>query len=89
MIYVAQLMQMGAYALFIPSAVYYVKKKMYAADINKGQSLVTMAMTLSEIFANLIGGVLLDIVGVRSVLLIGVVIFVIGSIIVLITTKKA
>ena len=88
MIYAAQILQMGAYALFIPASVYYVKKTMNVADMNKGQSLVTMSMTLSGIFANLAGGILLDSAGVNTVLLISAVLSVIGSVIVVMTTEK-
>ena len=47
-----------------------------------------MAMTLSGIYANLVGGVLLDSIGAHSVLLIGAVISIAGSIIVIMTTEK-
>ena len=70
MIYIAQVLQMGAYALFIPASVYYVNCKVDNKDIVKGQSFVTTSMTMSGVFANIIGGFLLDAVGVSEVLLI-------------------
>ena len=80
MIYVAQVMQMLAYAVFIPAAVYYVSQLVEEHDMNKGQALVTGAMTLASVFASLAGGVLLDALGVSKVLMIGAIISVLGTI---------
>lgn len=80
MIYIAQVMQMLAYAVFIPASVYYVRQLVDAHDMNKGQALVTGAMTLASVFASLAGGVLLDALGVSKVLLIGAIISVIGTV---------
>lgn len=88
MIYIAQVLQMGAYALFIPASVYYVNCKVDNKDIVKGQSFVTTSMTMSGVFANIIGGILLDAVGVSEVLLIGVILSLIGAVIVLFTVGK-
>ncbi len=88
MIYIGQVCQMFAYALFIPASVYYVNEKIAVADRVKGQSMVTTAMTLSGVFANFIGGILLDAIGVHEVLLAGVVLSVVGAIIVCLTAEK-
>lgn len=88
MIYIAQVLQMDAYALFIPASVYYVNCKVDNKDIVKGQSFVTTSMTMSGVFANIIGGILLDAVGVSEVLLIGVILSLIGAVIVLFTVEK-
>ncbi len=88
MIYIGQVCQMFAYALFIPASVYYVNEKIAVADRVKGQSMVTTAMTLSGVFANFIGGILLDAIGVHEVLLVGVVLSVVGAIIVCLTAEK-
>lgn len=88
MIYLAQIFQMGAFALYIPASVYYVKQKIDQDDLVKGQSCVTVSMTLSGIFASLMGGILLDTVGVHNVLLVGAIFSVIGMIIGLMTIEK-
>ena len=80
MIYVAKVMQMLAYAVFIPASVYYVSQLVEKHDMNKGQALVTGAMTLAGVFASLAGGVLLDALGVSKVLMIGAIISVLGTI---------
>lgn len=88
MIYLAQILQMGAYALFIPASVHYVNCKVDKGDITKGQSFVTTSMTVSGVFANLVGGILLDTINVSNVLLIGVVMSLIGALIVFVTVEK-
>lgn len=79
MIYAAQLLQAGGYALFIPASVYYVGRLLDKADMMKGQSLVTTAVTLGGVFSSIIGGRLLDIYGVRMTLLTCVVFTAIGA----------
>ncbi|MDD8049674.1 MAG: MFS transporter [Thomasclavelia sp.] len=80
LIYVAQVFQMFAYALFIPASVYYVNEKININDRIKGQSMVTLAMTLAGVIASFVGGVMLDALGVHEVLLISVVVSIVGTI---------
>lgn len=87
-IYISQTMQLFAYALFIPASVYYVNNKIAVADRIKGQSMVTMAMTISGVFASFIGGMLIDIIGIHDVLFVGVVVSVVGMLIVCLTVEK-
>lgn len=88
MIYVAQFMQIGAYAILIPASVYYVNAKIDENDANKGQSMVTTAIAASGILANLVGGILLDTLGVHQVLLIGVIVSFIGALIVIVAMRE-
>ena len=88
MIDIAQLLQVGAYAIFIPASVYYVNQIISQNDRVKGQSMVTMAITASGILANFLGGILLDAVGVNKVLMIGVVISIIGAVVVSLSIEK-
>jgi PPP family 3-phenylpropionic acid transporter len=88
MLYVAQSFQALAYALFIPASVYYVSKLVERSDLNKGQAMVTGAMTLSGVFGSLLGGILLDIVGANNMLFIGAIISVIGTIVMCLSTQK-
>lgn len=88
MIYIAQACQMFAYALFIPASVYYVNNKIDGSDAIKGQSMVTVSMTLAGVIGNLCGGILLDVVGVSNVLLVSVALSILGGIIVILSTEK-
>ena len=86
-IYIAQASQVLAYAIFIPASVYYVNEVMDKKDQNKGQSLITTSMAMAGIFASLAGGVLLDLIGVKETLLVGVIISAIGFVIGMFTVK--
>lgn len=88
MIYVAQVLQIGAYAIFIPASVYYVNEVISKQDLVKGQSMVTVGITASGIIANFAGGILLDAVGVYHLLMIGVVVSVVGGLIVFGSIEK-
>lgn len=88
MIYIAQVFQMFAYAIFIPASVYYVNEIIDKEDSIKGQSMVTMAITGSGIIANLLGGILLDLIGVKYVLLIGSVVSIIGAAVVIASVEN-
>lgn len=87
-IYIAQALQIGAYAIIIPASVYYVNQMIAKSDAIKGQSMVTTAITASGILANLVGGILLDAVGVHRVLLIGLLISIVGAVIVILSTEN-
>lgn len=88
MIYIAQAFQMIAYALFIPASVFYVDKLVAKQDAIKGQSLVTVSMTISGVFASLLGGVLMDGIGSHGALLVGLIISAVGTLIMLFTTER-
>ena len=62
--------------------------KIALADRVKGQSLVTTSMTLSGVFANFAGGIMLDALGVGHVLLAGIILSIVGAVIVILTTEK-
>lgn len=88
MIYFAQIFQLGAYALFIPASVYYVSRRFSSADMFKGQSMVTAAMTLGGVFASIIGGWMLDTYGVREMMFVAVLLAAIGAVILLFSMEK-
>ena len=81
LLYVAQLFQLVSFGLFLPAAVYYVKQIMDEFDATKGQAFVTIAITLGSVFAGLVGGRILDLYGVSTMLFIGFISSFIGSII--------
>ena len=68
LIYATQILQFGAYALFIPSSVYYANEVIPESSLAKGQAALTSAATLGGVAANLLGGRLLDIAGVGTML---------------------
>src|SRR5699024_7564118 len=82
MIYVAQFLQFGAFALTFPALVNYINVIVEPKDLVKGQTLLTLGMAISSVFASLVGGVLIDSIGVNPTLFIGVVTTIIGGIII-------
>ena len=61
-----------------PAAVYYVNQLVSKEDMVKGQSLLTASQTLSGVFASLLGGILLDSIGVQTSLMIGAILSFVG-----------
>ncbi len=77
-IYWSQLLQAGAYAMFIPGSVYYVNQEIGKTDLVKGQAFMTGAITLGGVAASLLGGWLLDGPGVHAMLIAGTVATILG-----------
>ena len=64
--YLAALLQIGSFALYIPSSVYYVNETMLDQDKFKGQAVMTATNTLGGVFGSLFGGFLIDNAGVGA-----------------------
>ena len=78
--YLAQILQMGSFALYIPASVYYVNETMEDADKFKGQAVMTATNTLGGVIGSLIGGILLDYAGVTPLLVTGFAAAVLGAV---------
>ena len=88
MMYLSQSFQLFAYAVFIPAGAYYVSSTMDALDQVKGQAYITSAITIGGVFSNLISGVILDNLGIRTMLVTGTVVCFIGVLIAFFAMKK-
>ena len=86
--YVSQACQMVAYALFIPGAAYLAQSVMEELDKTKGQAYIITAITLSGVFSSLVCGRLLDVFGVKEMLMVCVALGVIGTIICIVALSK-
>ncbi len=86
-VYISEICQIGAYALLIPVAAYYVNKKMDELDQVKGQAFINSAITLGGVFSGLICGRLLDLCGPKVMLIIGSIATAIGTVIVFISVS--
>lgn len=64
--YLAAMLQIGSFALYIPSSVYYVNETMLDQDKFKGQAVMTATNTLGGVFGSLFGGFLIDNAGVGA-----------------------
>ena len=78
-VYIAQTLQIFAFAVFLPASVYYVNQVIQDADKIKGQSFMMMALAISNILGNSVGGLILDYGGgVSTMLITGIIVSVLG-----------
>ncbi len=84
----SMLLQAIGYALYIASSVYYVSEIIPAADQLKGQALVTASFTIGGVTGSLLGGVLIEKMGVGSMLIVGLAISAIGTLVVLTNIQR-
>ncbi len=88
MFYMAQILQIVGFGLFMPAAVYFVDQVIDFDDLVKGQAMITGAMTLGSTAASMVGGILLDVVGVKEMLLLGGAVSVIGTLMMILALGK-
>lgn len=80
-VYISQFLQFGAFALYTPASVYYINNTMERCDGPIGQSLLgACTLGLGGTFGNLLGGVILEKLGVHEMILISAVISLMGCI---------
>ncbi len=87
-IYMAFLFQLISFPIFLSASVHLVDEVMEKGEAVKGQSFVTGMITLSGVFASLVGGVILDLNGASPLLLVSTVLCVIGALVVFATVGK-
>lgn len=87
--YAVQLIQMLAWAVIAVASVYYINAVMEPEDAVKGQALYTMAYTLGSVLGALLGGWIIDALGVDAMLLFGTGSAIAGTAIVWRFTQKA
>ncbi|MCR4640530.1 MAG: MFS transporter [Lachnospiraceae bacterium] len=86
--YISQSFQLFAYAVFIPAGAYYVSNTMEELDQVKGQAFITSAITIGGVFSNLISGVILDNLGIKTMLITGSAVCFIGVLIAVIAMRR-
>lgn len=87
-VYISQVTQILAFAIFLPAGAYYVNELLDEADQIKGQALLTTSITLSAVFASFFGGIMMDNIGVMKTLQIGAAISAVGSVIMVLCTER-
>ncbi len=79
MIYVAQLFQLTSFGIFLPAIVSYINEIMEKGEAVKGQALFTVVTTVATIFATMTGGLILDMSGATTLLIVSTVITGLGA----------
>lgn len=87
-IYLAQFLQIGAFAIAYPALVEYTQLAVSKKDLVKGQSLLASAIALSNILSSFSGGVLLDQIGVSKTLFVALMTTVLGLLLVFLSVEK-
>ena len=88
-LYVVQVCQIFGFATFVVATVYYANQVVEESDRVKGQAYMTMANTLSIVFASVLGGVLIDLYGTNKMMIAGSVIAVAGCVMIFVSTVKS
>ena len=81
-------LQMPSYAVFLPASIYYVNAIMQKKDAVKGQAYVTIAITIGGIFSSLIGGHIIDQFGFNTLMFLGMIMSIIGSVLMIVATDN-
>ncbi len=80
-LYAACLLQCVSFGLITPASVRYTDLYIPAQDAAKGQTIAFAATTLGSVFSGSVGGVLFDKLPVRSALLVGAAVAVVGAVV--------
>lgn len=88
MVYFAFLFQIVSFPFYLAGSVHLVDEVLERGEAVKGQSLITGMMTLSAVFASLLGGMILDSKGPSQLLMISTVLCILGSAVVIMTVGK-
>ena len=86
--YLVAMLQIGSFALYIPSSVYYVNETMLPQDKFKGQAVMTATNTLGGVFGSLLGGFLIDHAGIEAMNLVCFILAAAGAALVLLFAGK-
>ena len=88
-LFIAQFMQCGAFAIYTPVAVYYINEKLESKDRAMGQSLNgAFSLGLGGAVGNIIGGVIVDNFGVPAMILFAAGISLLGFFFMLLAKKR-
>lgn len=67
-IYAAELLQFAGYAIYVPAGMRYVAHTLPESEFLKGQALIGSAYTVGSLIANIVGGPMLEHLGLRVTL---------------------
>ncbi|MDO4571747.1 MAG: MFS transporter [Clostridia bacterium] len=87
-VYAAELVQLLGYPLLMCVSVYYVNARMAARDRVRGQAMMALTQTVASAAGALLGGLLIDGLGVRGLLLVSLGISAAGSLVMALGTER-
>ena len=80
MVYAAHFFQLFSFSIFLAGIVQFINEIMERGEAVRGQAVYTTAITIGAVFANIIGGIILDVSGPKTMLLISLILTVIGAV---------
>lgn len=87
--YPVQLIQTLGFALIAVDSVFYANAQMEPRDAVKGQALMTMTITVGNVLGGLLGGPLIDTLGVHAMLLTATLVSGLGMVLVILKAGRA
>ena len=88
MFYAGMVLQMLSYAAITPAVVYYANEQVNEKDRNKSQAVFMTANSVGSLLASFVGGWLFQLLSVRMGLTVGVIASVIGTVLMVMGTRK-
>jgi PPP family 3-phenylpropionic acid transporter len=88
MLYIGQFFQPVSFALYLPGMVYFSSEMMSKGEAVKGQALFTTMITLTTIFASLLGGVILDVSGPKMLTFVSTLLTAAGALVVIFAVDR-
>lgn len=88
LLYFAHIFQLVSFALFLPSMVHFTNEVMSRGEAVKGQALFTTMVTVTTIFASLLGGIILDNAGAGALLICSTAATAAGAVIIIAAVDK-
>ena len=88
MLSLAQLCHFFSFPIFLPGMVRFIDDNMREGEAVKGQTLFTVMMTVGNMLASLVGGVVLDLAGTKALMMVSTLAAIIGTIIIFVTIEK-
>ncbi len=88
LMYLSQLMQALSFAIFFPSIVYYTSTVIEEKDMVKGQAFLASSVTLATVLGSLLGGILIDQVGINRTLFLSSFLPMLGLLILIYAMKR-
>lgn len=80
MVYAAHIFQLFSFSIFLAGIVQFINEIMERGEAVRGQAIYTTAITIGGVFANIVGGVILDISGPKAMLLVSTILTIIGAV---------
>ncbi|MBR6224579.1 MAG: MFS transporter [Firmicutes bacterium] len=79
MVYAAHFFQLFSFSIFLAGIVQFINEIMERGEAVRGQAVYTTAITIGGVFANIAGGIILDVSGPKVMLFVSTILTVIGA----------